>query len=51
VLDQTRQLARFHRDAAALDGLVPLVHKGPREPRFKDSATARREGSNEGKFR
>jgi hypothetical protein len=49
VLDQTRQLARFHRDARALEGLVPLVHKADL-PGPRDSATARREGSNEGDF-
>jgi hypothetical protein len=42
VLDQTRQLARFHRDALALKGLVPLVHEA-RESGLRDSATARRE--------
>ena len=50
VLDQTRQLARFHRDAKALEGLVPLVHNAP-GPGQRDSATARREGSKEDGFR
>ena len=50
VLDQTRQLARFHRDALALKGLVPLVHEA-RESGLRDSATARREDGKEKEFR